>query len=92
MGGRAAINIPSNHRENVIFMDHQKMKPPNSTVPKDAATKWPMKVLHAGHERVSVEAPGRGEGVTLRFWTPNPPPPLTVGQRPPRGGGWGWGG
>ena len=49
MGGRAAINIPSNQRENVIFMDHQKMEPPNSTVPKDAATKWPIQVLHAAH-------------------------------------------
>ena len=36
MGGRAAANIPkmlsaaSNHRKNMIFMDHQKMEPPNS--------------------------------------------------------------
>ena len=40
MGGRAATNIPkippptSNHRKSVIFMDHQKKEPPNSTVPK----------------------------------------------------------
>ena len=44
MGGRAATNIPqkpsptSNHQKNVTFMDHQKMEPPNSTVPKVAET------------------------------------------------------
>ena len=44
MGGMAATNIPkipspaSNHRKCVIFMDHQKMEPPNFTVPKVAET------------------------------------------------------
>ena len=44
MGGRAATNIPkipspaSNHRKRVIFTNHQKMEPPNPTVPKAAET------------------------------------------------------
>ena len=44
VGGRTATDIPktpspaSNHRKNFIFMDHQKKGPPNSTVPKFAAT------------------------------------------------------
>ena len=37
------------------------MEPPNSTVPKVAETKQPIKVLHAVHIEVSVEAgPGCG--------------------------------
>ena len=45
----------SNHRKNGI-MDHQKMEPPNSTVPKVAETKKPIKVLHAMRTGVSTEA------------------------------------
>jgi hypothetical protein len=45
LGGRTATNIPhipsptSNHRKNLIFMDHQKKEPPNPMVPKVAETK-----------------------------------------------------
>ena len=60
----------SNHRKNVVEV--QKMKPPNSTAPKVAETKQPMKVLRAAHTRVSVEA-GRGRAAG--------PPPYAL---PPR--------
>ena len=45
VGGRAATDIPKipspapNNRKNLIFRDHQKMEPPNSTVPEVAETK-----------------------------------------------------
>ena len=55
MGGRAAANIPkmpsaaSNHRKNVIFMDHfwWSMEPPNSAVPKVAETAPPVTLTRA---------------------------------------------
>ena len=48
MDGMAATNIPKkpypapNHSKNLIFMDHQKKEPPNSTVPKVAETTPPV--------------------------------------------------
>ena len=42
MGVWVATNVPkirspsSSHQKNVLFMDHQKMELPNSTVPKVA--------------------------------------------------------
>ena len=45
-----------NHRKNLIFRDPQKTEPPNSTIPKVAKTKQPIKVLHIVHTRISLEA------------------------------------
>ena len=62
VGGRIVISLKSRPQPqitNVIFVDHQKMEPPNSTVPKVAETKQPIKILHTVGAGLRSEA-GRG--------------------------------
>ena len=71
MAGQQPTSLKCHPRKNVVFADHQKMEPPNSAVPKVAATGQPIQVLHAVRTGVSAEAK-RGRATV--------PPPKSCGN------------